>query len=448
MSRWWVGQRGEFAPVAARASADENNSCPFAPCPGRLAPSNCRTTTWTEGRDGIEASDGAVMLRPIISGRHAQGSQPFLRGLACAVALSRRGNPEAASSSLSDASTRLGVPRSGGVGLSGPARPHQLDLASKLYVDLVETLDAAPLAPLDSVRALVRMEFLEPVVRFLVPEDDHDVRDGNSSGRTDSKSTSGGGNDLCDLVGGPHYFRLKQRHACLGAIALHGLVVLAGPHPALFTGRTLRYLCYSIQVAYFDLTVGRLAPGVGYPLVFRSIQLACRALAFLATSDVATMKVSRDEHEQEGKSELFGEEQEHMAARYGAPRRVVDCLLSTSAINEVACMAQMPSRGARVGDEGPMYWHLERTVSAAALLIASVCPVPASERDPFTRCVFLFQVRGMIGDREAVTPNNVNSEILVSKTPYVSRQHSLAWRKYFFSGLPAMVLNADNDLDC
>lgn len=426
--------------MPAGKSAHEN-SYALASCPCPLASPNYSycIMSWTEGCDGIEVSDGAAMLRPIISGRHAQGSQPFLRGLACAVALSRRDSREAMPPSSSDASTRLRVPRSGGVGLSGPARPHQLDLEGKLYVDLVEALNAAPPAPLDSVRALVRMEFLEPVVRFLVSDDDLDIRDETSSGREDSKSGGGGGRKLCDLAEGPHYFRLKQRHACLGAVALHGLVVLAGPHPALFTGRTLRYLCYSIQVAYLDLTVGRLAPGVGYPLVFRSIQLACRALAFLATSDVKTMDVSRGEHGQEGKSEAFGEGQEHIAARHGALRRVVDSLLSTSAINEVACMAQIPSRGAWVGDEEPMYRHLERTVSAAAVLIASVCPVPASERDPITRCVFSSWCDRRPRSRQSHRPptkfsNHPELCQSTARTPSVLRQPSLARDENVISG--------------
>ena len=70
---------------------------------------------------------------------------------------------------------------------------------------------------------------------------------------------------------------------------------------------------------------------------------------------------------------------------YGSLRRVVDSLFSTTAIKEVACMAQMPLRMAWDGDGGYMFRQLERTVSSAAILIAGVCPVPAGERDPFVR---------------------------------------------------------------
>lgn len=349
----------------------------------------------TKGRDGIEASDGAAMLLPIISGRHAQASPAFFRGLACAVALSRHeGVPNDTSAPIAPARGRR-LPRAGGVGLSGPARPHHLDLEGKLYNDLVDMLDAPPPAPQEAVRGLVRMGFLDPVMRFLVPDDNTEEQRVSAGGAhfEAGRGSVGkkGGLKGCSELAGPHFFRLKQRHACLGAVALHGLIILAGPHPAIFQGKTLRYLCYAIQVTYIDLTVGTLARGVGYPLVFRSIQLACRAMACLATSDVDVLHVPQND--EQGKADETsgalgdGDEHEEVAAGHGALRRVADSLLSTSAINEVACMAQMPSRAALVGDEGVMYRHLERTVISAAMLIASVCPVPASERDPFTRWV-------------------------------------------------------------
>lgn len=343
------------------------------------------------------------MLQPLISGSQAQDSPVFLRGLACAIAIARQGVPGSAPGYTGEGATPsatappgLSLPRAGGIGRSGPAKPHPLDIEGKLYNDLVEILDAPPPAPLKAVRGLVRMGSLEAVMRFLVREDDEDGGGGgaDNEGRVPSTGgvVTGPGGRAKKHSGaplGPHYFRLKQRHACLGAVALHGLAVLAGPHPAIMTGSTLRYLCYSIQVAYIDLTVGKLAPGVGYPLMFRSIQLACRALAFLATSDGAGVT---------GKAEAGGEGivgevggvledggDQGGAVDHGPLRRVADSLISTTAINEVACMAQMPSRAAWAGDEGFMYRHLERTVSSAAILVAGVCPVPAGERDPFTR---------------------------------------------------------------
>lgn len=363
------------------------------------------------------------MLLPLVSGGQAQESPIFLRGLTCAIALARRGphgpspgSTTAAGGSLPPtAPAGLSLPRPGGVGLSGPPKPHPLDLEGKLYNDLVDVLDAPPPVPLEGVRGLVRMGFLEAVMRFLVREDD----EGDGPDTADGKlSLSGGAKGGYSLEGrsgrrkrgrggginkqpqfrarGPYYFSLKQRHACLGAVALHGLVVLVGPHPAIFSGQTLRYLCYSIQVAYIDLTVGRLAPGMGYPLLFRSIQLACRALAFLAASDdsqhneplLAARKGGDDDETAEEEDD--GQQVEEapkggMVAEYGSLRRVVDSLFSTTAMKEVACMAQMPSRAAWDGDDGYMFRQLERTVSSAAILIAGVCPVPAGERDPFVR---------------------------------------------------------------
>lgn len=364
-----------------------------------IPPCACREIS-SQGRDGIEATDGVAMIQPLISGCQAQNSPIFLRGLACAIAIARQGVPGSAPGSTGEGTTPsatappgLSLPRAGGVGRSGPAQPHPLDFEGKLYNDLVEILDAPPPAPLKAVRGLVRMGSLGAVMRFLVRDDDEDGRPDDDG----SVSLSGGtGTGAAEpkkkpVVGplGPHYFQLKQRHACLGAVALHGLAVLAGPHPAIMTGPTLRYLCYSIQVAYVDLTVGKLAPGVGYPLMFRSIQLACRALAFLATSD--DTGTTAPESEAEGDGLAMGEggaceaDDGAGAVGHGPLRRVADSLLSTTAINEVACIAQMPSRAAWTGDEDFMYRHLERTVGSAAILVAGVCPVPAGERDPFTR---------------------------------------------------------------
>ena len=355
-----------------------------------------------EGRDGIEATDGMAMLQPLISGSQAQDSPVFLRGLTCAVAIARQGIPGSAPGSSGEGTTPavtappgLSLPRAGGVGRSGPARPHPLDFEGKLYNDLVEILDAPPPAPLKAVRGLVRMGSLAAVMRFLVREDDKegDGNDGDGSVSVPGGARGGVGRSRQKrppgAPRGPHYFRLKQRHACLGAVALHGLAVLAGPHPAIMTGSALRYLCYSIQVAYIDLTVGKLAPGMGYPLMFRSIQLACRALAFLATSGGMSAESTTGESE-EGKVPEDGDghgegSDEGGVVDHGPLRRVADSLISTTAINEVACLAQMPSRLAWAGDEAFMYRYLERTVSSAAILVAGVCPVPAAERDPFTR---------------------------------------------------------------
>ncbi|CAM9096960.1 unnamed protein product, partial [Hapterophycus canaliculatus] len=353
-----------------------------------------------EGRDGIEATDGVGMLRQLISGAQAQDSPIFLRGLTCALAVARPGVPGSPPGSTGEGTTPsatappgLSLPMAGGVGRSGPARPHPLDFEGKLYNDLVDMLDAPPPAPLRAVRGLVRMGSLEAVMRFLVREDDEDgvhpddsksVSVSGKAGRGRGKGTESSSR----RPRGPHFFRLKQRHACLGAVALHGFAVLAGPHPAITTGPTLRYLCYSIQVTYIDLTVGKLAPGVECPLMFRSIQLACRALAFLATSDEIGAVTSDSRPEEGGPVECVGQREEGErdgAVDHGLLRRVADSLLSTTAINEVACLAQMPSRAAWTGDDGVMYRHLERTVSSAAILIAGVCPVPAGERDPFTR---------------------------------------------------------------
>lgn len=355
-----------------------------------------------QGRDGIESSDGAAMLRPLISGDRAQESPVFLRGLACAVALARCGVPGPRLRSAAGGTTcsltapsGLSLPSPGGVGRSGPAKPHPLDLEGMLYNDLVNIFDAPIPAPAEAVSGLVRMGFLEAVMRFLVRDDGGASRVDDQSSpvpeagmgvRTQGASNKGRGKKACGNVRGPHYFKLKQRHACLGAVALHGLVVLAGPHPAIFTGSTLQYLCYAIQVAYIDITVGSLAPGVDYPLMFRSIQLACRALAFLATSDSSDVPSTG----RKGKGNAAHEEQNNdddnkREGDHGPLRRVADSLISTTAINEVACMAQMPSRASWAGDDGGMYQHLERTVSSAAILIAGVCPVPAGERDPFSR---------------------------------------------------------------
>lgn len=348
-----------------------------------------------KGRDGIEATDGVGMLRQLISGDQAQDSPVFLRGLTCAIAVARQGVPGSPPGSNGEGTTPsatappgLSLPRAGGVGRSGPPRPHPLDFEGKLYNDLVDILDAPPPAPLRAVQGLVRMGSLEAVMRFLVREDDEDGVDADD-GKGVSVSGKAGrrGQSNSRRRRGPHYFRLKQRHACLGAVALHGLAVLAGPHPAIMTGSTLRYLCYSIQVTYIDLTMGKLAPGVEYPLMFRSIQLACRALAFLATSDTGAVPSAGRE---EGGAAVESVDQHEGGERdvgvnHGPLRRVADSLISTTAINEVACIAQMPSRAAWAGDEGFMYRHLERTVSSAAILVAGVCPVPAGERDPFTR---------------------------------------------------------------
>lgn len=355
----------------------------------------------TKGRDGIEASEGAVMLRPLICGSRAQDSPVFLRGLACAVALTRREVPDPSlsltgvgmnHSSFPSPSGSL-LPKAGGVGRSGPPKPHPLDLEGKLYNDLVEVLDIPPPAPLKAVRGMVRMGFLESVMRFLVRDDDEgcSADDGSASLPETGVEVGGGGvrsmrrrKKAPRRARGPYYFSLKQRHACLGAVALHGLSVLAGPQPCIFTEPTLRYLCYSIQVAYIDLTVGRLAPGVEYPLVIRSIQLTCRALAFLATSEggEAPSAVGKRGHEI---ADDDHKEESGVWVNRGPLRRVADSLISTTAINELACLAQMPSKTAWSGDGGFMYRHLEQTVSSAAILIASVCPVPAGERDPFSR---------------------------------------------------------------
>lgn len=360
-----------------------------------------------QGRDGIEATDGAAMLRPLISGRRAQENPVFLRGLACAVALARRGTPGAAPYSAGAsavvppaAPSGLSLPRAGGVGRSGPVKPHPVDLEGKLYRDLIDALDDPPPAPLEAVRSMARMGSLEAVMRFLVRggDDDEENNDDDATSEVTAvevggKGASGGGSGDGRIkkerakrsrgrARGPHYFSLKQRHACFGAVALHGLVVLGGPHPAIFTDATLTYLCFSIQVAYTDLTAGRLAPGVDYPLIFRSIQLACRALAFLATSDIGEVVSStarKGEHEDNEGGEDSGMKE---STRQGPLRRVADSLLSTTAIKEVACLAQMPSKA---GDDGVMYRYLERTVSSAAILVASVCPVPAGERGPFER---------------------------------------------------------------
>eukprot|EP00752_Nemacystus_decipiens_P010681 g9512.t1 len=355
-----------------------------------------------EGRDGIEATDGIAMLQPLISGTQAQDSPVFLRGLACAIAIARQGVPGSAPGYTGEGATPsatappgLSLPNAGGVGRSGPAKPHPLDIEGKLYNDLVEILDAPPPGPLKAVRGLVRMGSLEAVMRFLVREDD-DEGGGGADNDGSVSSTGGGGagpgggwKKHARTLRGPHYFRLKQRHACLGAVALHGLAVLAGPHPAIMTGSTLRYLCYSIQVAYIDLTVGKLAPGVGYSLMFRSIQLACRALAFLATSVGVGVGCKTEAGGEGVVSEVGGALEDGGdqgdAVDHGPLRRVADSLISTTAINEVASMAQMPSRAAWAGDEGSMFRHLERTVSSAAILVAGICPVPAGERDPFTR---------------------------------------------------------------
>lgn len=359
------------------------------------------SVNFSKGRDGIEATEGVAMLRPLISGFQAQDSPVFLRGLTCAVAIARQGVPGSAPGATGEGKTPpvtappgLSLPRAGGVGRSGPARPHPLDFEGKLYNDLVDILDAPPPAPLRAVRGLVRMGSLAAVMRFLVREDDEDGADDDDDGSVSLQSRVAGGvggnkKTTPEAPRGPHYFRLKQRHACLGAVALHGLAVLAGPHPAIMTGATLRYLCYSIQVAYIDLTVGNLAPGMGYPLMFRSIQLACRALAFLATSGGASAEKMTGESEtgkvvEEGR-ECEGSSNEGSEVDHGYLRRVADSLISTTAINEVACLAQMPSRATWAGDEAFMYRHLERTVSSAAILVAGVCPVPAGERDPFTR---------------------------------------------------------------
>lgn len=375
--------------VYASTCALSASSSPTAPSNtlGSILATCCTSAAHEKGRYGIEATDGAAMLRPIISGRHARDSKTFLRGLVCTVALARHNNPEEATCTTSGAdNTRLRIPGAGGVGPSGPPRPHPLDLEGKLYVDLVDALDATPPAPLESVRALVRMKFLEPVLRFMAPDDDD--RESEGMILIAKKVGGGDGSGLRGTPDGPHFFSLKQRHACLGTVAMHGLVVLAGPHPVFFSGRILRYLCYSIQIAYADISVGNLAPGVGYPLVFRSVQLACRALAFLATTDVAEIEgASWGKDEEKRTGEEFGNEQKNMAARHGALKRVADSLISTSAINEVACVAQMPSRAGSIGGDASMRQYLERTVSSAAVLIASVCPVPASERDPFVRSV-------------------------------------------------------------
>ena len=458
---------------------------PHQPSRDKKLPASPVNIPQTPGREGIEASEGGAMLLPLVSGFRAQESPIFLRGLTCAIALARRGahGPPPGSTTTAaairegrggpgplppTAPSGLSLPNPGGVGLSGPAKPHPLDLEGKLYNDLVDLLDAPPPDPLEGVRGLVRMGFLEAVMRFLVREDEEDgdggkddgissavsgVRGGGSQGARGGESREVRGGESRESksgsrdgtlgrrggagrrqkpkfrVRGPYYFSLKQRHACLGAVALHGLVVLVGPHPAIFTGQTLRYLCYSIQVAYIDLTVGRLAPGMGYPLLFRSIQLACRALAFLAQSDdarapslTAQGKGRKDNGETvDGDTADDGQVEEDRgeggAEYHGSLRRVVDSLFSTTAMKEVACMAQMPSRTAWVEDDGGyMFRQLERTVSSAAVLIAGVCPVPAGERDPFVRWgysartyatieVYLFMAKVVFVRRSSLTQN-------------------------------------------
>lgn len=336
------------------------------------------------------------MLRPLISGRRAQNSPAFLRGLVCAVALAHRGiqglesnATKADLASPANGPSGLPLPKSGGIGRSAPPKPPHLDLESMLYKDLVDMLDKPHPGPLETVREMIRVGSLEGVMYFLVRNDEGDFTENDSApgldldarAREGKSRKSGWCYELPCRAGAPHYFHLRQRHACLGAIALHGLTVLAGPHPAIFTEATLQYLSYSIHVAYVDLTVGKLAPDVGYPLVFRSIQLACRALAFLATSDESAGRRNKDRSKDNGGADKSSEG----TMNHGPLRRVMDSLFSTTAIKEVACMAQMPSRAAWLGESDCMYRHLERSVISAAILISSICPTPASERDAFTR---------------------------------------------------------------
>lgn len=336
------------------------------------------------------------MLRPLISGRRAQNSPVFLRGLVCAIALAHRGiqglqsNPtKAYLASPSKGPSGLPLPKSGGIGRSAPPKPPHLDLEGMLYKDLVDMLDKPHPGPLETVREMLRGGSLEGVMYFLVRNDEGDfVENDNVQGLNLDARTgegmphkSGWYHELPRRAVATHYFHLSQRHACLGAIVLHGLTVLAGPHPVIFTEATLQYLSYSIHVAYVDLTNGRLAPDVEYPLVFRSIQLACQALAFLATSDESAGRRNKDESTNNRGTDKSSQE----TIDHGPLRRVTDSLFLTTAIKEVACMAQMPSRAAWLGESDCMYRHLERTAISAAILIASICPIPASERDPFTR---------------------------------------------------------------
>lgn len=336
------------------------------------------------------------MLRPYISGRRAQNSPAFLRGLVCAVALAHRGiqglqsNPTKANLvSPSKGPSGLPLPKSGGIGRSAPPKPPHLDLEGMIYKDLVDMLDKPHPGPLETVREMIRGGSIEGVMYFLVRNDEGDFIENDTVLGLDLDARAGEGmsrksgwhQDLHHRASVTHYFHLRQRHACLGAIVLHGLTVLAGPHPAIFTEATLQYLSYSIHVAYVDLTVGRLAPDVEYPLVFRSIQLACRALAFLATSDESAGRRNKDKYMNNRGADKSSEG----TIDHGPLRRVMDTLFLTTAIKEVACMAQMPSRAAWIGESDYMYRHLERTAISAAILIASICPIPASELDPFTR---------------------------------------------------------------
>ncbi|CAM9464946.1 unnamed protein product, partial [Choristocarpus tenellus] len=290
----------------------------------------------TEGRDGIETSGGAEMLLPIASGRHAQGSPSLLRALCCIVGLARRG----------EHSTQH--PSAGGVGTSGPPCPNPMDLEGKLYADLIDAFEAPPPAPLRTVHALVRMGTLSAVMNFLTPPGDENKG---------------------------HFFTLTQKHACLGTLILQGLVVLSGAAPEVFSDQVVLFLCYAVQSGYTGITRGSVGPGVNETLLFRSIQVSCRALAFLAANGSdrgcldAKHKKQEEEIETKGKKESLW--------------RVADCLLTTGVIKQVASLSQMPSR-----TSGSMYLHLVKCVSCAAILVANVCPVPSGERDPFTRFNF------------------------------------------------------------
>ncbi|CAM9544466.1 unnamed protein product [Chrysoparadoxa australica] len=268
-----------------------------------------------EGRDGIQATDGVSLVMPMCSGERNYESDSFIRGLTCLVALARTGvyhliKPPAG--------------RAVATGAAATGAATAAALKEKLYQDLMEALESQGSDAQDCVDNLAAMGSLEQVLHFLV--------------RPEKKR---------------HFFKLPQEQACAGAIILHSLVVLTGaPHPLIFSPEVLNYLSYSIQTSYNDLSEGRIGQASSEPLLFQSVQLSCRALAFMCACQ------SPD----------------------NALRQVADCLISTASLNEVAAMLQLPNF-----DNSPMYFQLARSVQFAALLAANLCPIPAGERDPFTK---------------------------------------------------------------
>jgi hypothetical protein len=267
-----------------------------------------------EGRESLCSREAVGMLLPLCSGnpKLPRESSHFLLGLTCLVALSRQGVWHTVAPPYSMAAARGFSKRS--------------DLASRLYLSLMSALgkNARKFS-----RKLIATGALDPLILFLCGSDDQS-----------------------------HYFDIDPLEGAAGSIVLHGLIVHTDACASLFQLPCLHYLCLAVQNGYNILVDNGYADTNDVPveLIVKSVELSCRALAYLATSQSSDALAARG---------------------IGCLRFVVDGLISTSALNEVGCMIVIP-RGAMEERHVRSYVAMAKM---AAILAGSICPIPADERD-------------------------------------------------------------------